>query len=152
MTTHSPTLRPEPDGPPPPPQSQARAKATLPLGRRLRVFCAATSAVALLGAFYQLVLLHSYGASRRRVDSPRVTIEPGALPEDESPCGDSFGPTPSMPSGMTTSLVAASSNRTAMLLSVLPSWLAVDGLDELVLVDWGSAPPLREALPTALDG
>eukprot|EP00966_Prymnesium_polylepis_P056944 1318518-Prymnesium_polylepis.1 len=109
---HSPALRPEPDGSTPP-QSQARAKATLPLGRRLRAFCAATSAVALLGAFYQLVLLHSYGASRRRAESPRVTIEPGALPQDESPCADSFGPTASMPSQTSrTSLIAASSNRT----------------------------------------
>lgn len=36
-------------------------------------------------------------------------------------------------------------DRTAALLRVLPSWLAVHELDEIVLVDWGSPTPLQRA-------
>ena len=36
-----------------------------------------------------------------------------------------------------TSIIAVSANRTASLLSVLPSWLAVRGVSEILLVDWG---------------
>ena len=36
-----------------------------------------------------------------------------------------------------TSIIAVSANRTASLLSVLPSWLVVRGVSEILLVDWG---------------
>jgi hypothetical protein len=49
------------------------------------------------------------------------------------------------------SIVVASCNRTASLLRVLPSWLALRGVAEVVMLDWGSLPPLRHALPAALD-
>ena len=52
-----------------------------------------------------------------------------------------FGPSAALPAG-STSLIAVSGNRSDALARVLPGWLAVRGLHELVLVDWGSAPPL----------
>ena len=44
------------------------------------------------------------------------------------------------------SLVAVVRDRAESLLRVLPSWARVAGVGELVLVDWGSSPPLRVAL------
>lgn len=41
------------------------------------------------------------------------------------------------------SLVAACMNRQDTLAEVLPTWLAVKGVDEIIIVDWGSDPPLR---------
>ena len=45
-----------------------------------------------------------------------------------------------------TSLVVVVRDRAEALLHVLPSWLQVQGLDELVLVDWGSRPGLASVL------
>ena len=50
------------------------------------------------------------------------------------------------------SLIAVSSNRTASLASVLPSWLAGHGLLEIVVVDWGSEPPLSLERLLTLEG
>lgn len=44
------------------------------------------------------------------------------------------------------SLIAVSSNRTASLRRVLPSWVALQGVDELLLLDWASHPPLHTSL------
>ena len=52
--------------------------------------------------------------------------------------------------GPTVSIVAAACNRTGSLLRVLPSWLAVKGVDEVVLLDWSSEPPLS-SLPLPVD-
>ncbi|KAI0564065.1 Galactosyltransferase [Gracilaria domingensis] len=41
------------------------------------------------------------------------------------------------------SIVAACMNRQETLEKVLPTWLAVNGVKEIVIVDWGSDPPLR---------
>lgn len=41
------------------------------------------------------------------------------------------------------SIVAACMNRHETLAKVLPTWLAVRGVDEIVIVDWTSDPPLR---------
>jgi hypothetical protein len=35
---------------------------------------------------------------------------------------------------------------------VLPSWLRVRGVDEIVIVDWGSEPPLRPFIEWFQDG
>ena len=53
---------------------------------------------------------------------------------------------PSLPAGAT-SLVAVCANRTASLLSVLPSWLAVRGVHEILILEWG---PADEALSARL--
>ena len=45
------------------------------------------------------------------------------------------------------SLIVAVRDRHAALSRALPSWLAVDGLDELVIVDWGSSAPLAPHVP-----
>ncbi|KAL1519493.1 hypothetical protein AB1Y20_023011 [Prymnesium parvum] len=57
----------------------------------------------------------------------------------------------SPPPGRGVSIVAVSSNRTAALLRVLPTWTAMRGVAELVLLDWASSPPLHAELPAALD-
>ena len=122
--------------------------------RRTRLAAVATALVTLLGSLYQLKKLHHsvpYRTTRRREEAPQIPISQG-VPSDDALCSDAFGGmmvTPTAPPAI--SLIAASSNRTASVLSVLSSWLAIEGLDELVLVDWGSHPPLRAALPTALD-
>ena len=46
------------------------------------------------------------------------------------------------PSTATTTLIAASCNRSASVLRVLPSWLAASAIDEIIVVDWSSHPPL----------
>lgn len=40
-------------------------------------------------------------------------------------------------------IVAACKNRQETLEKVLPTWLDVDGVKEVIIVDWGSDPPLR---------
>ena len=62
-----------------------------------------------------------------------------------------FGPSAALPAG-STSLIAVSGNRSDALARALPGWLAVRGLHELVLVDWGSAPPLTRRDLRAADG
>ena len=54
-------------------------------------------------------------------------------------------------SSVTISLIVASCNRSASLLRVLPSWLTLRGMDEAVVLDWGSSPPLSVELPAELD-
>lgn len=49
------------------------------------------------------------------------------------------------------SLVAACMNRQETLARVLPTWLAVDGVDEIIIVDWGSDPPLRSIVKPESD-
>ena len=44
------------------------------------------------------------------------------------------------------SIIAVSCNRTSSLLRVLPSWIAVQGVEEIVLVDWASTPPIPETI------
>lgn len=44
------------------------------------------------------------------------------------------------------SLVTCSMNRTDNLLLALPSWLAADGIDQIVIVDWCSDIPVQETL------
>lgn len=51
-----------------------------------------------------------------------------------------------------TSLIAACMNRQDTLRKVLPSWAAVKGVDEVVLVDWSSSPPLADAVAEVLPG
>lgn len=51
-----------------------------------------------------------------------------------------------------TSLIAACRNRQDSLRKVLPSWAAVEGVDELVLVDWSSSPPLADVVADTLPG
>lgn len=51
-----------------------------------------------------------------------------------------------------TSLIAACRNRQDSLRKVLPSWAAVEGVDELVLVDWSSSPPLVDVVADTLPG
>ncbi|CAN8076244.1 unnamed protein product, partial [Agarophyton chilense] len=48
-------------------------------------------------------------------------------------------------------IVAACMNRQETLAKVLPSWLAVKGIDEIVIVDWGSDPPLRSIVKPEQD-
>jgi hypothetical protein len=48
--------------------------------------------------------------------------------------------------GQMVSLVTGCMNRLPSLLSALPSWLAVREIDELVIVDWGSKPPVRDVV------
>lgn len=43
-------------------------------------------------------------------------------------------------------IVAACKNRQETLAKVLPTWLAVEGVQELVIVDWGSDPPLKSVI------
>lgn len=43
-------------------------------------------------------------------------------------------------------IVAACRNRQETLANVLPTWLAVEGVDEIVIVDWDSDPPLRSVV------
>ncbi|KAG8463870.1 hypothetical protein KFE25_000038 [Diacronema lutheri] len=57
---------------------------------------------------------------------------------------------PEEPSPAIVSVVAACCGRHAQLEGNLPSWLAVTGSDELVIVDWSSDPALQPALETAL--
>jgi len=45
-----------------------------------------------------------------------------------------------------TSIVAACMNRHETLAKVLPEWAAVDGVDEIVLVDFSSDPPLKDTV------
>lgn len=40
-------------------------------------------------------------------------------------------------------IVAACMNRQETLAKVLPTWLGVEGVSEVVIIDWGSDPPLR---------
>lgn len=40
-------------------------------------------------------------------------------------------------------IVAACRNRQDTLKKVLPTWLAVDGVDDIIIVDWASDPPLK---------
>lgn len=49
-----------------------------------------------------------------------------------------------------TSLIAACRNRQDSLRKVLPSWAAVQGVEELVLVDWSSSPPLADLVADVL--
>lgn len=51
-----------------------------------------------------------------------------------------------------TSLIAACRNRHDTLRKVLRSWAAVEGVDELVLVDWSSSPPLSDVVADVLPG
>ncbi|GAB0498150.1 hypothetical protein MMPV_009491 [Pyropia vietnamensis] len=51
-----------------------------------------------------------------------------------------------------TSLIAACMNRQDTLRKVLPSWAAVKGVDEVVLVDWSSSPPLADVVADVLPG
>lgn len=51
-----------------------------------------------------------------------------------------------------TSLIAACRNRQEILRKVLPTWAAVKGVDELVLVDWSSSPPLADVVADVLLG
>eukprot|EP00172_Hildenbrandia_rubra_P002537 Plantae.Rhodophyta-Hildenbrandia_rubra.ctg3438.p1 GENE.Plantae.Rhodophyta-Hildenbrandia_rubra.ctg3438~~Plantae.Rhodophyta-Hildenbrandia_rubra.ctg3438.p1 ORF type:complete len:739 (+),score=100.20 Plantae.Rhodophyta-Hildenbrandia_rubra.ctg3438:301-2517(+) len=42
------------------------------------------------------------------------------------------------------SLVASCMNRHSALKNVLDAWMKVDGVDEIILVDWSSSPPLKD--------
>ena len=55
------------------------------------------------------------------------------------------------PSAVGVSIVAVSCNRTASLLRVLPTWLALRGVAEVLLLDWASEPAVHASLPTPLD-
>lgn len=81
-------------------------------------------------------------AGRRVLDSfntppsdnvPRSTVTTKAA--RPVPCADA-------PDGGV-AIVAACMNRQDTLRKVLPTWLAVDGVSHIVIVDWGSMPPLR---------
>lgn len=48
------------------------------------------------------------------------------------------------------SFIAACKDRPHTLASALPSWLAVRGIDEIVLVDWSSQPAISQSLPSTL--
>ena len=90
--------------------------------------------------------------------SPAWTIRPGsrrtasaaALPCAGRLCGGSvtlreacFG---ASGVGLTHSLIVVVRDRSDALLRVLPSWLRVEGLEELVIVDWGSRPTVASVL------
>lgn len=56
-----------------------------------------------------------------------------------------------MISGNTVSITTGSMNRLAHLRMVLPSWLALPEVDEILIVDWGSEPALLESLQDFTD-
>ena len=105
-----------------------------------------------LAFFNQVGLLRSLLRYGRGDD--RQTLE-GLPPGAVETC---FGPGSRRSSGgaerrpVRISLIAASANRTDSVLRVLPSWRAMRALDEIVLLDWGSSPPLRSALASAPAG
>ena len=89
--------------------------------------------------------------------SPARTVQPGsrrtasaALPCAGRLCGGSVTPHEACFGasgvGLTHSLIVVVRDRSDALLRVLPSWLRVEGLEELVLVDWGSHPTVASVL------
>lgn len=48
-------------------------------------------------------------------------------------------------------IVAACRDRQELLKAVVPSWLAISGIAEIVLVDWSSSPPLAESIEAWAD-
>ena len=89
--------------------------------------------------------------------SPARTIQPGsrrtaaaALPCAGRLCGSSGTPREACFGasgvGLTHSLIVVVRDRSDALLRVLPSWLRVEGLEELVVVDWGSRPTVASVL------
>lgn len=73
----------------------------------------------------------------------------GVAPELRSRC---LGPAASGHNGsydpiIRHTLLACVRDRSAALLRVLPSWLGVHGLDEVIIVDWGSASAVVSQLP-----
>ena len=104
--------------------------------RSLWCSVALTVGLSALGLLQQLGWFHTGGAGLPLWPRPLVRTVLAGVPADGAErC---FGAA----RGDGTSLIAVSSNRTASLASVLPSWLAVRGLLEVVVVDWGSEPPL----------
>ena len=104
--------------------------------RSLWCSVALTVGLSALGLLQQLGWFHTGGAGLPLWPRPLVRTVLAGVPADGAErC---FGTA----RGDGTSLIAVSSNRTASLASVLPSWLAVHGLLEVVVVDWGSEPPL----------
>ena len=95
--------------------------------------------VALSGLGVQFGLLHSDALLQQRGFQGPSLLD--SLPQNAR--ADCFGTTEAaalQPSSV--SVVAAICNRSDSLLRVLPSWLAVKGVSEIVLLDWSSEPPL----------
>ena len=109
--------------------------------RSLWCSVALTVGLSALGLLQQLGWFHDGSGAGPRVSLPLWprpvvrTVLAGVPADGAERC---FG----IARGGGASLIAVSSNRTASLASVLPSWLAVHGLLEIVVVDWGSEPPL----------
>ncbi|KAL1507023.1 hypothetical protein AB1Y20_007885 [Prymnesium parvum] len=125
----------------------ARASARKPrIPRRVLLIAVATFLLALLGTIPQLHLLRQ--AARRREDSSRAH---GSFASDLPHLSQCTSRWRAPGASVRTSLLVACSNRSASLRAVLGSWLEVKGMDEVVIVDWGSSPPLRDDLPASLD-
>ncbi|GAB0497471.1 hypothetical protein MMPV_008804 [Pyropia vietnamensis] len=86
---------------------------------------------------------------------PALTADVVAAAADNSAAADvvvakaastplTYPPDDAIRSGV--SIIAACRGRHAALAAALPTWLAADGIDEVVLVDWGSTPPLAASL------
>ena len=100
------------------------------------VLCVVTS----LGLFSQLDMLHGLSLPSISRRSPFSSMQAELF----SSCYES-GLLPPLRAG-STSIVAVSANRSASLLSVIPSWLAVRGVDEIVILEWGGRDPRIEEL------
>ena len=86
--------------------------------------------------------------------SPALTVQPGSRRTASAarPCAGSCGGSVrdacfgASGVGLTHSLIVVVRDRSDALLRVLPSWLRVGRLEELVIVDWGSRPTVASVL------
>lgn len=58
-----------------------------------------------------------------------------------------YSPPPVSHNSSSVSIVAACQNRHSSLRKVLPTWLAIQSVRQIVLVDWSSNPPLQSVIP-----
>ena len=107
---------------------------------RLQAVFAAVVLLVLLGLLNQVGLLKS------------SSLRPAAQTTLELPASViSHCAAVARPPKVDVSIIAVGCNRTSSLQRVLPSWLALQGVAEIVLLDWGSQPPLHTVLSAPLD-